>query len=134
MTSSWQLAGVILKFEIKKGDHLMMHGEVCRVAKLQGGRVRLSLFFDTIMPECCHTQKVKKFMNKKNLTTQTNDSTKRLPIQDLPVALVELSDEALSQVRGGVWYDADRGNNNDLQLTLKSYIGSVALVDRASGY
>jgi hypothetical protein len=82
------------------------------------------------MPECCYTQKVKNFMNKKNLTTQTNDSTKHLSIQDLPVTLVELSDEALSQVRGGVWYDADRGNNNNLQLVLKSYVGAVALVSQ----
>jgi len=40
-------------------------------------------------------------MKKKNLTPQIAKSVNCLSIQDLPVELVELSDEALSQVYGG---------------------------------
>ena len=50
-------------------------------------------------------------MNTKNLTPQIGKAVNYLNIQDLPVELVELSDEALSQVCGGtrgVWYDAAR--------------------------
>jgi hypothetical protein len=50
-------------------------------------------------------------MSKKNQTTQANDSSNNI---------VELPDEDLQQVVGG--------NNNDLQLTFKSYVGSVALI------
>jgi hypothetical protein len=40
-------------------------------------------------------------MNKKNVTTQANDSENRFTIKDLPVELAELSDETLSKVCGG---------------------------------
>jgi hypothetical protein len=41
-------------------------------------------------------------MKKKNLTPQIAKSVNCLSIQNLPVELVELSDEALSQVYGGI--------------------------------
>jgi len=41
-------------------------------------------------------------MQKKNLTPQIAKSVDCLSIQDLPVELVELSNEALSQVYGGI--------------------------------
>jgi hypothetical protein len=40
-------------------------------------------------------------MNKKNLMIQTNDSVNSITDQDLSAEMVELSDEALSQVCGG---------------------------------
>jgi len=39
-------------------------------------------------------------MNKKNLTTQMNNSANRLTIKNLPAEMVEISDEDLSQVWG----------------------------------
>jgi hypothetical protein len=42
-------------------------------------------------------------MNQKNLTTQVKNSANRLTIKDLPAEMVELSDEALSQVCGGIY-------------------------------
>jgi len=73
---------------------------VCTV-RVRVCTVRLSLFLETSVPECCQTHKVKTLMNKKNVTTQANDFGNRLTIKDLPVELAELSDEALSQVCGG---------------------------------
>jgi bacteriocin leader peptide (microcyclamide/patellamide family) len=40
-------------------------------------------------------------MDKKNLMSQIAQPANRLTIKDLPVELIELSDEALSQVWGG---------------------------------
>jgi len=40
-------------------------------------------------------------MNEKNLMIQTNDSVNSITDQDLSAEMVELSDEALSQVCGG---------------------------------
>jgi hypothetical protein len=41
-------------------------------------------------------------MPKKNLTNQANNSANRLTIQDVFAELIELSNEALSQVWGGI--------------------------------
>jgi hypothetical protein len=53
-------------------------------------------------------------MNKKNLTTQMNNSANRLTIKDLPAEMVEMSDEALSQVWGARlcpgWWDMPNKN------------------------
>jgi len=41
-------------------------------------------------------------MHKNDLMTQTNDSSNRMAIQDLSAEMIELSDEALSQLYGGI--------------------------------
>ena len=107
---------------VKKGNHLSRQGEVCRcrirlsrpLAKVLFINLldrhlahpsyfckRSSLFFKRIVPKYFQTYKVKTFMNKKNLIIQTNDSVNSITDQDLSAEIVELSDEALSQVCGG---------------------------------
>jgi len=57
-----------------------------------------------IVPLCYQTHKVKKLttMPKKTLTNQANISANRIASQNLATEMVELSDEALSQVYGGI--------------------------------
>jgi hypothetical protein len=45
-------------------------------------------------------------MDNKDLMTPGNDSVNPLTIQNLPIELAELSEEVLSQVRGGLQYAA----------------------------
>jgi hypothetical protein len=61
----------------------------------------MSLLFKRIVPKYYQTYNVKTFMNKKNSMIQTNDSVNSITDQDLSAEMVELSDEALSQVWGG---------------------------------
>lgn len=55
------------------------------------------------MPLCYQTHKVKKLttMPKRTLTNQANNSANRIASQDLATEMIELSDEALSQMYGG---------------------------------
>jgi bacteriocin leader peptide (microcyclamide/patellamide family) len=53
-------------------------------------------------------------MDKKNLMSQVAHPINKLTVQDLPIELAELSDEALSQILGGqIW---GCGRNLEVQL------------------
>jgi hypothetical protein len=61
------------------------------------------LFVKKLCKNATRPIRKKTLMNQKNLTTQMNNSANCLTIKDLPAEMVELSDEALSQVWGGVY-------------------------------
>jgi bacteriocin leader peptide (microcyclamide/patellamide family) len=60
-------------------------------------------------------------MDKKNLMPQATQAVNCLTIQDLPIELVELSEEALSQVWGGV----NAGKPERIRITALTLIGMV---------
>ncbi len=63
-------------------------------------------------------------MDKKNLMTQVNDSAGRFTIQDLPTEFIELSNEALSEVCGGI----------NVNLSHFTFHGRTPFLDRGHGY
>jgi len=50
-------------------------------------------------------------MNQKNLTTQVNNFVNRLTIKDLDAEFVELSEENLEQIVGGITSDGGPGDS-----------------------
>ena len=106
--------------------HLRMQGEVCRVAGGSWVYFSKELWDDATQP----IDKKTTMHKKKNLTNQSNSSANRLTIKDMPAELIELSDEALSQVWGCIKpADPDRhspagqsGGGTQAESPLKKWI------------
>ena len=56
-------------------------------------------------------------MNKKNLTTQANNSVSPLTVKHPPADMVELSEEEMSQITGGWINDGWRRRNEQKALS-----------------